>query len=176
MPPIEYKEFQYSFPDKVKEAMNFGTLQDIKSNEEYFNKIIFQGKSSQPYIYIESTKYKHEKIKVYLTKIRQEKGKIHSGYGLILLTDNGIEVYRPHNKSFEKSNRQVYNFYEKLVNFKQGTKVRQKMREFKLDKFLLDNLIDICKKAHFNVGYNPDWVYRNYYARKLIKELQTIYK
>ena len=176
VPPIEYKEFQYSFPDKVKEAMNFGTLQDIKSNEEYFNKIIFQGKSSQPYIYIESTKYKHEKIKVYLTKIRQEKGKIHSGYGLILLTDNGIEVYRPHNKSFEKSNRQVYNFYEKLVNFKQGTKVRQKMRKFKLDKFLLDNLIDICKKAHFNVGYNSDWVYRNYYARKLIKELQTIYK
>ena len=58
VPPIEYKEFQYSFPDKVKEAMNFGTLQDIKSNEEYFNKIIFQGKSSQPYIYIESTKYK----------------------------------------------------------------------------------------------------------------------
>ena len=50
------------------------------------------------------------------------------------------------------------------------------MREFKLDKFLLDNLIDICKKAHFNVGYNTDWVYRNYYARKLIKELQTIYK
>ena len=126
--------------------------------------------------YIESTKYKHEKIKIYLTKIRQEKEKIHSGYGLILLTDNGIEVYRPHNKSFEKSNRQVHSFYEKLVNFKQGTKVRQKMREFKLDKFLLDNLIDICKKAHFNVGYNADWVYRNYYARKLIKQLQTIYK
>lgn len=179
VPPIEYgeykpKDFTYSFPDQVKEGINFGTLQEIKSNKEYFNKIIFQGKSSQPYVFVEDKKYSDHKAKLYLKKERQQKGQIHSGYGLILLTDNGIEVYRPHNKSFEKSNREVYNFYEKLINFKQGTKVRQMMRGFKLDKFLLDNLIDICKKAHFNVGYNPDWVYRNYYARKLIKEIQKI--
>ena len=62
------------------------------------------------------------------------------------------------------------------INFKQGEKVRKRMRGFKFDRRLMDNLIDVCRKAHFNVGYKIDWIHRNYYARKLSKELQRIYR
>ena len=50
------------------------------------------------------------------------------------------------------------------------------MRGFKFDRRLMDNLIDVCRNAHFNVGYKIDWIHRNYYARKLSKELQRIYR
>jgi len=48
------------------------------------------------------------------------------------------------------------------------------MRNFKNSRFLLGNYIEICRKAHFNVGYNADWAYRNYYSKKLMKEIQKI--
>ena len=137
--------------------------------------LVYWGKSSQPYVYLtdnkvndkdEIDKYKFYRSSAFLERQYLERGckKIgtkHYGYDYILLTDNGIET---HSNSYSQ------------INFKQGIKVREKMRNLKNNKYLLDNFIEICRKAHFNVGYNADWAYRNYYARKLIKELQTIYK
>jgi len=137
--------------------------------------LVYWGKRSQPYVYLidgqikeqdNIEKYKFYRSSAFIERLYLKRGhkKIgikHNGYDYILLTDDGIEIHS--------------NLYSK-INFKQGIKVKEQMRSFKNNKFLLSNFIEICRKAHFNVGYNADWAYRNYYARKLIKELQTIYK
>ena len=53
------------------------------------------------------------------------------------------------------------------VNFKQANKVREQIRNIKVDDFLLENFISICRKASFRAGYNADWIYRNVFAKKI---------
>ena len=61
----------------------------------------------------------------------------------------------------------------KNINFKHGDKVKKKIRDLPFQRYKIDGFIDIARQAHFNVGYNIDWVYRNFYARKLLKELRA---
>ena len=163
----KYKyDFYFTFSDRP-----YGSGKSFESFP-----LVYWGKSSQPYVYLtdnkvndndEIDKYKFYRSSAFLERQYLERGckKIgtkHYGYDYILLTDNGIET---HSNSYSK------------INFKQGIKVRERMRRLKHNlNYLLDQYIDICKKAHFNVGYNADWAYRNYYAKKFIKQLQTIYK
>lgn len=136
--------------------------------------LVYWGKSSQPYVYLidskevnknnDVEKYQFYRGGAFVERLYVERGckKIgikHRGYSFILLTDNGIETYSDSDTN---------------INFKQGIKVREKMRNFKSNRFLLGNYIEICRKAHFNVGYNADWAYRNFYSKKLIKETQKI--
>ena len=107
-------------------------------------------------------------MNLYLRRLRKKGDKTHAGYTCIILTDNGLETYETTDKTGWISTNSI--------NFKQGEKVRKRMRGFKFDRRLMDNLIDVCRKGHFNVGYKIDWIHRNYYARKLSKELQRIYK
>ena len=64
---------------------------------------------------------------------------------------------------------------EKLYSVlkKHGDKVKKKIRDLPFQRYKIDGFIDIARQAHFNVGYNIDWVYRNFYARKLLKELRA---
>ena len=166
MPPINEDTQKYLFPDYIQKGKVLGELQDIRENEN-FDKIIFLGKRTQPYIHIKN-KETGDIMNLYLQRLRKKGDKTHAGYTCIILTDNGLETYETADKTGWMSTNSI--------NFKQGEKVRKRMRGFKFDRRLMNNLIDVCRKAHFNVGYNPDWVYRNYYARKLINELKTIYK
>ena len=51
----------------------------------------------------------------------------------------------------------------------------RKLKEIRR-KNLEKNFIEIARQADFKVGYNSDWVYRNFYGRKLIKELKKYHK
>ena len=107
-------------------------------------------------------------MNLYLRRLRKKGDRTHAGYACIILTDDGLETYETADKTGWMSTNSI--------NFKQGEKVRKRMRGFKFDRRLMDYLIDVCRKGHFNVGYIIDWIHRNYYARKLSKELQRIYK
>lgn len=153
VPPIEYQDYEYTDPN-MKEGMNLGVLSDIKKTKYLYHKTVFPGKSFLPYILINDKKYKDEKLKLYLKQIRQNDGYHHQGYQLLLLTDRGLEIY------------------ESRVNFKQANKVREQIRNIKVDDFLLENFISICRKAGFRAGYNADWIYRNVFAKKFTHEMK----
>ena len=166
VPAINKDTQEYLFPDYIQKGKELGELQDIRENK-HFDKIIFLGKRTQPYIHIRN-KETGDIMNLYLRRLRKKVDRIHAGYTCIILTDNGLETYETADKTGWMSTNSI--------NFKQGEKVRKRMRGFKFDRRLMDNLIDVCRKAHFNVGYKIDWIHRNYYARKLSKELQRIYK
>ena len=63
-----------------------------------------------------------------------------------------------------------------LSNLDVGAGVKKKIRDLPFQRYKIDGFIDIARQAHFNVGYNIDWVYRNFYARKLLKELRAYCK
>tara|TARA_A100000171_G_C2129469_1_gene145728 strand:+ start:326 stop:2425 length:2100 start_codon:yes stop_codon:yes gene_type:complete len=154
VPPIEFKDYVYSDPN-MKEGLSLGQLKDIKNNKELYLKTVFLGKAFKPYIFINDTKFKHEKFRLYLQQTRKNDGYVHKGYTLILITDEGLELHDPRSS----------------VNFKQALKVRQEIRDIKVDKFLLENFISICRKANFRVSYNADWIYRNVFAKKFVDSM-----
>ena len=163
VPPIEYRDYEYTDPN-MKEGMNLGVLSDIKNNKNLYHKTVFPGKSFSPYILINDKKYKNEKLKLYLKQIRQNDGYHHQGYQLLLLTDRGLERYET---SFKTGSVSLPS-----VNFKQANKVREQIRNIKVDDFLLENFISICRKASFRAGYNADWIYRNVFAKKFTHEMK----
>jgi superfamily II DNA or RNA helicase len=163
VPPIEYQDYEYTDPS-IKEGMNLGVMSDIKNNKNLYHKIVFPGKSFSPYIFINDKKYKNEKLKLYLKQIRQNDGYHHQGYQLLLLTDRGLEKYET---SFKTGSDALPS-----VNFKQANKVREQIRNIKVDDFLLENFISICRKASFRAGYNADWIYRNVFAKKFTHEMK----
>ena len=79
----------------------------------------------------------------------------------MLLTEEGLILYETEYKN---------------INFKHGPKVKEKIRKLPFFSYKIDGFIEIARQAHFNVGYNADWVYSNFYARKLIKELKKYHK
>ena len=83
----------------------------------------------------------------------------HTFTKFIVLTANGVEILGDVWRTT-------------APNFKHGEKVRDKIRSFKNDKNLLDNFITLARNANFKTGYNTDWIYRNYFAHKLIKYLK----
>ena len=64
----------------------------------------------------------------------------------------------------------------KSINFKHGARVKEKIRKIPFFSYKIDGFIEIARQADFKVGYNADWVYRNFYGRKLIKELKKYHK
>ena len=79
-------------------------------------------------------------MNLYLRRLRKKGDKTHAGYTCIILTDNGLETY----ETADNTRLDVY----KLYKFKQGEKVRKRMRGFNFDRRLMDNLIDVCRKGH----------------------------
>ncbi len=156
--------FNYAHPEIVKEGVNFGELNDIKRNNEIYSKIVFLGKRFQPYINLKHKEWVFATEKLYLRRLRRNDGKSHKGYKLILLTEKGIEQYDPSDKTGST--------LLPTVNFKQALKVRQQIRDIKVDKFLIEKFIKICRDANFKVSYNADWIYRNVFAKKFIDTMQ----
>lgn len=156
--------FNYAHPEIVKEGVNFGELNDIKRNNEIYNKIVFLGKRFQPYINLKHKEFIFATEKLYLRRLRRNDGKSHKGYKSILLTEKGIEQYDPSDKTGSNP--------LPTVNFKQALKVRQQIRDIKPDKFLVEKFIKICRDASFRVDYNADWIYRNVFAKKFIDTMQ----
>ena len=167
VPPIpdRFLEMNYSYANKeiVKEGVVFGELADIKANKEILNKIVFLGKRFQPYVNLQHPEFVFATEKLYLKRTRQNKGYVHEGYTLILITDEGLELYEP----TSKAGRNVTS----SINFKQADKIRHEIRKMKVDNFLIDRYIHICRKAGFKAGYNADWVYKNVFARKFASEI-----
>ena len=89
--------------------------------------------------------YFYESITELKTYIRD----LHLGYNLILLTDKGIEVRQMNIKLLhEKRQRElIRNIYTKKQNS-------------------IDDFINIARNGYFKVGYNQDWVYKNFTAKK----------
>ena len=158
--------FNYAHPEIVKEGVNFGELNDIKQNNEIYNKIVFLGKRFQPYINLKHKEFIFATEKLYLRRLRRNDGKSHKGYKLILLTEKGIEQYDPSDKTGSNP--------LPTVNFKQGLKVRQQIRDIQVDKFLIEKFIKICRDANFRVSYNADWIYRNVFAKKFTDSKKSL--
>ena len=90
-----------------------------------------------------------------ITKIKTYIRDLHLGYNLILLTDKGIEVRQMNIKLLhEKRQRElIRNIYTKKQNS-------------------IDDFINIARNGYFKVGYNQDWVYKNFTAKKIINRLK----
>ena len=162
VPPIKYHRYEYT-DQNMRQGMILGELPNIKKDEKLYLKTVFLGKGFQPYIFINDKKFKHEKIKLYLKQTRQNDGFHHKGYTLMLITDQGLELYEPSHKTGSNP--------LPSVNFKQAYRIRQEIRNIKPDEFLLENFISICRKASFRVSYNADWIYRNVFAKKFADEI-----
>ena len=93
----------------------------------------------------------------YLLETKKEYiGEEHLGYKYIVLTDQGIELIDCCRYLHEKKQRElVRNIYSKKQNS-------------------MDDFINIARNGYFKVGYNQDWVYRNYFSKKLISKLGVI--
>ena len=79
-------------------------------------------------------------------------GEQHLGYTSIVLTDQGIELLDSCRYLHEKKQRELLrNIYIKKRND-------------------MDDFINIARKGYFKVGYNQDWIYKNYFAKKLISK------
>jgi len=142
--------FSYKCPDIVKEGVELSELQE--------KGLYTVGKRSQPFVYLEAELKFVEIQRLYLETKSRNLGKHHAGHNLLLLTDEGLINYETEYRN---------------INFKHGDKVKKKIRDLPFQKYKIDGFIEIARQAHFNVGYNSDWVYRNFYARKLLKELRA---
>ena len=145
--------FNYQCPEIVKEGVE---LSELEAHGLY-NK----GKRSQPFVYLEAELKFVDIKRLYLETKKRYLGKHHAGHNLLLLTEEGLILYETEYKN---------------INFKHGPKVKEKIRKLPFLSYKIDGFIEIARQAHFNVGYNADWVYRNFYARKLIKELKKYHK
>ena len=145
--------FNYQCPEIVKEGVE---LSELEAHGLY-NK----GKRSQPFVYLEAELKFVDIKRLYLETKKRYLGKHHAGHNLLLLTEEGLILYETEYKN---------------INFKHGPKVKEKIRKLPFFCYKIDEFIEIARQAHFNVGYNADWVYRNFYARKLIKELKKYHK
>ena len=77
-------------------------------------------------------------------------GEEHLGYTYIVLTDQGIELIDSCRYLHEKKQRElIRNIYSKKRNS-------------------MDDFINIARNGYFKVGYNQNWVYKNYVAKKII--------
>ena len=111
---------------------------------------------------------KDDTFNLYLKQIRVRDGSEHAGYKIVMVTDKGLETYLSDDKTGWIA--------KDTINFKQGHKVRNKMRKLEFNSLLLDKLINMARKSAYSVGYNVDWIYRNYYARKFIDDIQKYYR
>jgi DNA repair protein RadD len=168
VPPINTEKLVYSFPDFIENGKKLGSYEELKANKEIVNKIVFFGKRSQPYIVVHNKYDKDDTFNLYLKQTRVQDGYEHAGHTIIMLTDKGLETYLADDKTGWIA--------KDTINFKQGHKVRNKMRKLEFNSLLLDKLINIARKSAYSVGYNVDWIYRNYYARKLIDDIQKYYR
>jgi len=84
-------------------------------------------------------------------------GEEHLGYKYIVLTDQGIELLDNSCRYLhEKKQRElIRNIYSKKQNS-------------------MDDFINIARNGYFKVGYNQDWVYRNYFSKKLISKFENL--
>jgi len=145
--------FNYQCPEIVKEGVELSELE--------VHGLHNKGKRSQPFVYLEAELKFVGIQRLYLETKSRNLGKHHAGHNLLLLTEEGLILYETEYKN---------------INFKHGPKVKEKIRKLPFFNYKIDGFIEIARQAHFNVGYNADWVYRNFYARKLIKELKKYHK
>ena len=145
--------FKYQCPEIVKEGVELSELKVHGLNNK--------GKRSQPFVFLEAELKFVGIQRLYLETKSRNLGKHHAGHNLLLLTEEGLILYETEYKN---------------INFKHGAKVKEKIRKLPFFSYKIDGFIEIARQAHFNVGYNADWVYRNFYARKLIKELKKYHK
>ena len=145
--------FKYQCPEIVKEGVELSELEAHGLHNK--------GKRSQPFVYLEAELKFVGIERLYLETKSRNLGKHHAGHNLLLLTEEGLILYETEYKN---------------INFKHGSKVKEKIRKLPFSSYKIDGFIEIARQAHFNVGYNADWVYRNFYARKLIKELKKYHK
>ena len=145
--------FNYQCPEIVKEGVELSELE--------VHGLHNKGKRSQPFVYLEAELKFVGIQRLYLETKSRNLGKHHAGHNLLLLTEEGLILYETEYKN---------------INFKHGPKVKEKIRKLPFYSYKIDGFIEIARQAHFNVGYNADWVYRNFYARKLIKELKKYHK
>ena len=145
--------FNYMCPEIVKEGVELSKLQ-----EKGLYKL---GKRNQPFVYLEAELKFVEIQKLYLETKSKNLGMHHAGHNLLLLTNEGLILYETEYRN---------------INFKHGAKVKEKIRKLPFFNYKIDGFIDIARQSNFNVGYNEDWIYRNFYARKLIKELKKYQK
>jgi len=145
--------FNYKYPEIVKEGVELSELE--------VHGLHNKGKRSQPFVFLEAELKFVGIQRLYLETKSRNLGKHHAGHNLLLLTEEGLILYETEYKN---------------INFKHGPKVKEKIRKLPFYSYKIDGFIEIARQAHFNVGYNADWVYRNFYARKLIKELKKYHK
>ena len=145
--------FNYQCPEIVKEGVELSELE--------VHGLHNKGKRSQPFVFLEAELKFVGIQRLYLETKSRNLGKHHAGHNLLLLTEEGLILYETEYKN---------------INFKHGPKVKEKIRKLPFYSYKIDGFIEIARQAHFNVGYNADWVYRNFYARKLIKELKKYHK
>ena len=116
--------------------------------------------------------------RLYLENKSRNLGKHHAGHNLLLLTEEGLILHETEHRkiNFKQMDHQNGSTQYKSINFKHGAKVKEKIRKLPFLSYKIDGFIEIARQADFKVGYNADWVYRNFYARKLIKELKKYHK
>ena len=162
--------FNYKYPEIVKEGVELSELE--------VHGLVNKGKRSQLFVYLEAELKFVGIQRLYLETKSRNLGKHHAGHNLLLLTDEGLIL---HETEYRKINSKQMDHQNgstqfKSINFKHGAKVKEKIRKLPFFNYKIDGFIEIARQADFKVGYNADWVYRNFYARKLIKELKKYHK
>jgi superfamily II DNA or RNA helicase len=162
--------FNYQCPEIVKEGVELSELE--------VHGLVNKGKRSQLFVYLE-TKLKSVGIqRLYLETKSRNLGKHHAGHNLLLLTEEGLILHETEHRkiNYKQMDHQNGSTQYRSINFKHGSKVREKIRKLPFFGYKIDGFIEIARQADFKVGYNSDWVYRNFYGRKLIKELKKYHK
>jgi len=142
---------------KYKEQISFYFKEkgDLKSN--YFSKFCFHDDRGA-YTYLinkKNNKFIYFHIPMDESIFKVNFCPFNPVYDLILLTDKGIEVHQMNVKLLhEKKQRElIRNIYTKKQNS-------------------IDDFINIARNGYFKVGYNQDWVYKNFTAKKIINSLK----
>ena len=162
--------FNYQCPEIVKEGVELLELE--------VHGLVNKGKRSQLFVYLEA-KLKSVGIqRLYLETKTRNLGKHHAGHNLLLLTEEGLILHETEHRkiNYKQMDHQNGSTQYRSINFKHGSKVREKIRNLPFFSYKIDGFIEIARQADFKVGYNADWVYRNFYGRKLIKELKKYHK
>jgi len=120
--------------------------------------VIFDGRQNR-YVYLKKRDNKGCLLskRQYLDSKRIYIGKRKLDYSKILLTEDGLKIVNSN-------------------NYKHGEKITKQINKIKYNKNTLYEFINIAKQANFKIGYNTDWIYRNFYARKFIHQIKKIIK
>ena len=152
----------YFSPPNLKDLdLVFGGRHNFGNYQNLYTYLINKKTNEFELFYLEEDQYEagfyRRKTKSLLEHKKEYIGEEHLGYKYIVLTDQGIELLDNSCRYLhEKKQRElIRNIYSKKQNS-------------------MDDFINIARNGYFKVGYNQDWVYRNYFSKKLISKFENL--